>query len=324
MDRDTARAELQYRSPLQHSMAMLKELSEAQAGGRLQLQKALRAANQLTYNAFPSARGFVRSLRDAIAHPDAHARFDKLLKICDFTDRLEPLDELRKNPALIRRLYDLEGYIYQEGSTAPHQLAVVFTTIFNNFGVASLILLAILKRYGVSVLMLKDCSLANYLGGASEFGENLDEVAQKIDAFAREKSVREVYLLGYSSGGYASCYVSTRLRCAAHLGFSSPADFSLDTTLPTEGFITRARRQLFDPRYLIDLATALPGTTGRQRLIVGTSSPNDLVNARHLRDAGGMEVVELPDTYHDTPETLIALDDIWQHLDWLFDRRAQS
>ncbi len=301
---------------------MLKQLSADQAGGRFTAESALRAANQLTLNAAPSARRFVQALQGAISHPGAQKRFDKLLKICDYTDRLEPLKALRQNAELFHQLYALKGYVYHEGQAARHKLAVVFTTMFNNFGMANLIMLAILQTYGVSVLLLRDCSLANYLGGASDFGDNLDEVAQHIVSLARDKSIDEIYLLGYSSGGYASCYVSTRIPCAAHLGFSFPADFSPDTTLPTEAFIAREKRELFDRQYLIDLARVLPASTARQRMIVGDKSTNDLVNAHHLRHAAGMEVIELPDAQHDTPETLIANDEIGLHLDWLFDGRA--
>ncbi len=321
MNPDDLAPELRFNDPTRHTLALLDTLSALLARPKHEFQEAMVLATQLTCNAHPAARRFVQMLKAMIAHPDAGKRLDKLLKLCDVTDRLPRLSELRRDTALMQQLYSPEGPTYIEGGREKQKLAVVFTTIFNNFGVANLILLAILQSYGVSVLLLRDGSRANYLRGGCGFGDNLGDIAGKLTAFAQEKSIADIYLLGYSSGGYAACYVSTRLRCAAHLGFSIPADFSLDTELPSDFFMPRDLRALFERRYLLDLASVLPDSSARQRLIVGTKSRRDASHARHLQQAG-MDVVALDDCVHDTPETLIANGELRHHLDWLFDQRA--
>ncbi len=301
---------------------MLIELSAKASKERLDVREALTVASQLAFNAHPAARSFVRVLQGKLAHPDAQSRFDKLLKLCDQIERLESLPAMRSDPQWIRSLYALDNYVFMEGSTARGKLAVVFTTMFNNFGVSSLVLLAILKKFGVSVLLLKDSTLANYLGGAHQFGNNLDEVADNIRAFAAQRSCDRIYLMGYSSGGYASSYVSARIECAAHLGLSFPTDFSLDSTLPTDWFITQQVKEMFDPRYLLDLARVLPEAPVRRRVITGEKSPRDLALAQHLKDVNGVEIITLPDCMHDTPETLIARGEFEEQLDWLFGQAA--
>ncbi len=322
MNPDILSAAIGFSDPLQHSLAQLERLAAALKHARFDLRDALRTATQLACQGQPSARAFVHHIQSGIDHPEVQKRTDKLLKICDYTDRLEALTEIHRDKLLLPRLYALEGPVFIEGDPARQKLVVVFTTMFNNFGIANTVLLAILKKYGVSVLLLRDCTQANYLGGASSFGEDLDDMSQKIEAFARSKSFDSVYLMGYSSGAYASCYASTRMRCAGHLVFSGPADFSLDTALPTEWMIPREIRQLFDPRHLLDLSDVLPGAPLRRRFIVGAQSRRDLRNAHHLRHVAGLEIIEIADCVHDTPETLIARGEFDAHLDWLFSGSA--
>ncbi len=275
-------------------------------------------ASQLALNAHPAARSFVRALQGKLAHPDAQSRFEKLLNLCDQTDRLDGLSAMRGDAELTRSLYALDNFVFMEGSTARNKLAVVFTTMFNNFGVANIVLLAILKKFGVSVLLLKDSTLANYLGGAHQFGSDLDQLADSIRSFAAQKSCDRIYPMGYSSGGFASCYVSARIECAGYLGLSFPTDFSLDSTLPTDWFISRQVKERFDQRYLRDLARLLPEAPARRRVIAGTKSHRDLELALHLKDVEGVEVIPVENCMHDTPETLIARGEFEQHLDWLF------
>ncbi len=289
----------------------------------MDLREVLTVANQLTVNAHPAARQFLRVLKSKIPHPDAQTRFDKLLDLCEQTGRLEALPAMSGNPEWIRSLYALDNYVFMEGDRARHKLVVVFTTVFNNFGLSNLVLLALLKPFGVSVLLLKDDTAASYLGGAHQFGNDLDELAEKISAFAKLKSCDRIYLMGYSSGGYASCYVSARLKCDGFLGFSFPVDFSLDTDLPTDWFIKRQVRELFEPRFLIDLASLHAQLPKRRRLIIGAQSRRDLVHAHHLRDKAGFDVIEVAECLHDTPETLMARGEFGAQLRWLLGDTAQ-
>ncbi len=318
MDRNIQLEHLRFRSPIQHSPGLLVKLSDKLKQESIDLREVLTVANQLTINAHPAARSFLRALKNKILHPDAQSRFDKLLNLCDQTERLVALPAMRHDPHWIRSLYALDNYVFMEGDSARNKLAVVFTTVFNNFGISNLVLLAILKQFGVSVLLLKDSTLANYLGGAHQFGNNLDEVADNIRAFAAQRSCDHIYLMGYSSGGYASCYVSARLKCEGFLGLSFPADFSLDTALPTDWFIKKPVRELFDQRFLVDLASLHDQEPVRRRLIIGAKSQRDRTHAHHLRDNAGFDVIEVEECFHDTPETLMARGEFKQHLDWLF------
>ena len=298
-------------------MAHLDALASALERGRFDLREALWTATHLAFNGMPSARSVIRSLQAKTDHADASKFFDKLLNVCDYADRLESFHAIRRDPILFRKLYDLHGSLFIKGSTAGQKLVVVFTTMFNNFGISNAILLAILKKFGVSVLLLRDCTRSNYLGGASGFGGDLDELSSKIAAVARQQSIEQIYLMGYSSGGYASFHASMHIACAGHLAFSSPVDFSPDTKLPTDWFIKKELRTKFDPRYLLDLAQVLPNVPARRRLVVGSSSTRDIAHARHVASVAGLEVIEIADSTHDTPQALLARGEFEDHIEWL-------
>ena len=317
MDTKAGSTTLEFRHALQHSPEHLAALSAELQQGRFGTKSALRTATLLACHGLPPARSFLNRIQNEIDHPDVEDRVANLLGICDYTDGLEALPQILADQSLFRKLYSLHGFTLIEGSTARNKLVVVFTTMFNNFGVANTVLLAVLKKYGVSVLLLKDPTRANYLGGASGFGKNIDDMSIKIDALARERSFDSIYLTGYSSGGYASSYASMRIDCAGLLNFSSPADFSLDTTLPTDRISSQEVRQLFDPRHLLDLRSALSATPARRRMIVGTESTSDLLHANHLRGVAGLDIIEIEGCEHGTPETLISRGEFERQLDWL-------
>ncbi len=308
---------LEFRHALQHSPEHLAALSNELKQGRFDTKSALRTGALLACHGMPSARSFLERIRKGIDHSPVADQVAKLLGICDYTDGLEALPQILADQALFRKLYSLHGFELIEGSTARNKLVVVFTTVFNNFGIANTVLLAILKKYGVSVLLLRDTTRANYLGGASGFGKNIEDMSIRIETFAREKSFDRIYLTGYSSGGYASIYASMRIDCAGLLAFSSPTDFSLDTPLPTDRVISREVRQMFDPRHLLDLRPALSAAPAKRRMIVGANSPGDLLHTNHLRDVAGLDIVTIEGCAHDTPETLISRGEFERQLDWL-------
>lgn len=314
--------DLRFEHPEQHSLAHLGMLAQTlETRTDWTFRQSLDMAQQLAIHGHPRAIRFIDWMRQNIQHPDALRKLDKLDRLSQRTAAHPGVLALSKDETLLRQLYATEGYFMAKGVSRANVLVVVFTTMYNNFGISNLVLYALLRDMGVSVLLLRDLSKANYLGGANGLGHDLDSCAQGIVQLAQVNGCTRLLLMGFSSGGYAGHFISTLLPCQGYLGLSIVSDFSLDTPLPTDKFISKAIRQKFRPEHLCNLAT-LPDRSGgaRRRLIVGAKDSTDLLYTNSMQDTPNLEVVEVPDCQHDTPETLMAEGHLQAHLDWLLEQ----
>ena len=314
--------ELKYSSPFQHSAEQIDQYEKQLDSGReWPFREALDMVNQMTSHAHPRARSLLNSLKQRIVHPDTQRRLDKLLAICDATDNLAEIKNVRENRDLWNALYSTEGYLYVKGESNPEILLVVFTTMYNNFGVSNFVLYSLLRTYGVSVLILKDCTYLNYAGGVKGFGDNLDDLAIGINSFAEKNNCSRIFVTGYSSAGFAACYVSSRIPCCGFLGFSIATDLTHDFQYPLHKFVINQVREKFGDRYLINLVDVLSSSNSlvRHRLVVGEREKLDVAFANNLGGVAGIEIVTVKDCFHDTPETLLASGDLTEHFSWLLE-----
>lgn len=307
-------------SPLKQCIEQINRVEASlQAPREWKLREVWETAYLLAVQAHPKARSFIEWALNNATHPDMQSRLRAYLSICDATDQCPAVAHVRAQPQLVEQLYDTHRSHFFRGNKKPEVLLVVFTTIFNNFGISNLVLYSLLQAAGVSILMLRDGTRASYLGGAQGMGHDLDACAQAIARLAKAQQCTHILITGYSSGGFASCYVSTRIPCAGYLGFSIVTDLSLQTALPTDVYLSKEIRTRFDSKYLIDLSTSTAMTQPPvpRRLLVGADSNVDQLFTNTMRHIPRLEVVQVANCRHDTPEVMLGTGELQQQLDWL-------
>jgi hypothetical protein len=311
---------LQFESPLRQSMAQLARVDAlVQAQRAWNLKEVVQTAHLLTVQAHPKARSFVGWALTSATHPDIKLLLQRYLRMCDFIDTCPAIADTQAQSDLVEKLYATDGFTLIKGSHRPEVLVVVFTTVYNNFGISNLMLFGLLRASGVSVLLLRDGTRASYLAGASGMGHDLDTCVASISRLASELQCQKILVTGYSSGGFASYYVSTKLDCAGYLGFSIVSDMRLDTTLPTDVFISKDIRNMVDPKFLVELS-GLTDTNRNgvpRRVVVGANSEVDQRFADLIVGVPRLEVIKVPDCRHDTPEAMLPTGQLQAQFDWL-------
>jgi len=286
------------------------------------VQEALLFSEHLTAHAHPFARKFIeeKQKNENFKHIEVQIRLDRLLRICNEIEKLTQLKTLRAQGTLYNNLYETEGFIFIKSKLKPKKLIIVFTTIFNNFGVSNLVIISMLMKYGSSILLLKNDDYSHYLNGVKGFGNDLDQVSLSIKTLIKKESINNISIMGYSSGGFASCFVSGQIPCTSYLGFSIVSDFSINSPLPVNLIIKENIRAQFPKKYLINLRDLVTkNSETKRRFIVGNLSHVDLLFAENLRDLSNTEISYVENSFHATPLDLIASGKMMQHLDWAFE-----
>lgn len=205
------------------------------------------------------------------------------------------------------KLYETDGYFFSKGAQHPEKLLVIFTTMYNNFQISNVVLYALLKEFGVSVLMLKDCSYFNFLNGVTGLGTDINAVVNGISALASENNISELYLTGFSSGGYSSLYASLLLPCSGYLGFSVMTDLSKGSSLFPGKFFTDDVRKQIDERHLINLRVLADATNDRvsRELFFGADIESEGAHALNMAGLSNLKTTKVEDCRHQTVKTLI-------------------
>jgi len=221
--------------------------------------------------------------------------------------RIGCLQDNFDNEKLVSEMYSLDKAYFERGEIHPKKLLVVFTTMYNNFYVSNLVLLSMLQELGVSVLILKDASVFNYLRGTSDFGDDLEATAIRIQELQTAQEINEVYVTGFSSGGYASLFISSLINCSGYLGFSIRSDLSPQSTLHSGKFFTEDVRRKISPRWLTDLRKTLLEKDGgvSRKLFFGAGSNLDAGHAKHLIGVKGLSIYGIENCGHVTPAPLL-------------------
>jgi acyl-CoA synthetase (AMP-forming)/AMP-acid ligase II/acyl carrier protein len=191
-------------------------------------------------------------------------------------------------------------------SPGSDRLLVVFNSLHGDFWVSGPILHCLLRDSGASILYLKDPGWRFYLGGLATFGRDFDALVGGIERIAHEQGVRDVRVMGFSSGGYAALLAAAKVRAAGYLGFSVSTDFSLDAASPPDS-LAAARNSVPDDLFA-DLRTTLGASASPERgiLYYGEESIGDAAQARRMADLPNFVVEEVPGARHNTVMALLA------------------
>jgi hypothetical protein len=280
--------------------------------------EALRMAHLLVVQAHPVAQIFLDRIRSQVASALIQDKIEYLWAIHRYIQKFEPWSVVQQKP-LVQALYDLHVPIYHLGDVSSrNRILVIFDTIYNAFGVSNLVLYAILKAKGYSFLLLKDPSLACYMRGVQNWGSDLTEMAQKINDFAQRQGHQSIRIIGYSSAGYASCYISSALPCEKYLGFSIASDLSVNSSLPLNWLMTPELRQSLHSKEFVNLRERVAESDHvLRRFVAGALWRDDILHVDNLRGLNHVEIDILEKTFHDTPLAAIRYGKFDEYIEWL-------
>jgi hypothetical protein len=263
-------------------------------------------ATQIVMHGSDHAEEIIQRLRRSLKHPDAVDYVDKLCKQLDFIKALRFWPHVKNDRALVSKLYETNGFFFSKGSRHPHKLLVVFTTMFNNFRISNALLYAMIKELDVSTLILKDCTYFNFLNGVSGLGTDISSITQAISSIASEHHISEIFVTGFSSGGYASLYATFLLPCAGYLGFSVQTDLSRQSTLFPGKYFKDEVRNKIDEKHLINLRALAESTKDRvpRQIVFGEKSAVDAAHAFNMAGVPNLKITKL-NSGHQTVGALI-------------------
>lgn len=98
-------------------------------------------------------------------------------------------------------------------------LIIVFTGMANQFGVSLALMQRILRRFDCHVIFLQDRQSQFYLGGVGGLGRSYRSTVTSLAQQASQLSVKNIFCLGQSAGGYASIQAGIELRANGVLAF---------------------------------------------------------------------------------------------------------
>lgn len=289
-----------FSSPLQHSISQLQRIYEAidvSNKNPLSLSQALHIATELVAHGSPLAKNFITQLQNKFPSDLVRDYCNKLLLQTDFINSIPNLHHVLSNKNLIESLYKLNGFFYHKGLKYPNKMLVVFTTMFNNFYLSNPVLYALISHFGVSLLLLKDATRFNYLNGVDGFGKNLRAVAEQIVCLAGAEKIEEIYITGFSSGGYASLLCSSFVSCNGYLGFSITSDLSKNSLLKPGKYFTKDVSSKISDEWLMDLGSYLNDNVIR-RIYYGINSPQDKSHALNLCNVPNLSTTCITDCGH--------------------------
>lgn len=296
---------LRFEHELQHGPASEARLEAWLARSPWTLPQALSLADELVGHAHRHAWRAIDPLERA-GHADvrAHAR---RLQACLHALRQEVQPE-SCDRRLVEQAYGRNGWLLLSPPQPSTRMLVVFTTMFNNFYVSNLVLLTLLQRLGCHLLLLKDATLANYLAGVAGLAADLPGIAAAVRSTATRLGARQIFVCGFSSGGYAALYTALQIHAQGYLGLSHAIDLRPDSSLPAPLFFTPAVRSRLDPAAQVDLRTLLRAADPHvpRWLMYGEHSLRDRPHALHVSDLPTIEVLSVPDAGHNVVQALLA------------------
>jgi hypothetical protein len=292
----------------QHSSQQIRHIRELiKKHHELPRQTQAWLAVQLVQHGWPQARQSIQNFQNQFQSQEVKAFLNKLIAQTYVVEEIPNWSELRGDSKVMKSFYDLNGYVYLPGKEHKQKLVILFSTMYNNFYLSNAIISLLLKSWGVSVLLVKDATRFQYLNGIKGLGSDLFKVGQNLSKFIDQKNFTEVYILGFSSGGYGSLFLSTQIHCDAYLGFSVHTHLANRDEFPLGKYLTpEVLRQvspdsLLNLRELIDQETRVPLRT----LVYGAASAGDRVQADNLKACRGVEIISLPDCGHVTVAEMI-------------------
>ena len=284
-----------FESRYQHSSAQLDRLNKLFEIGEISSTESLFLATEATQHGHPKALSYLEILQRQLKKKEVQDYLSSLKLQTQFINSIPGWRTVKANQDVLKKLYKLNGYNFIKGSTYPDKLIIVFTTMYNNFYMSNPVFVAFLLQFGVSILILKDATRFNYLNGVKGLGSNLSEVAEKIKFIIAKESIQDVFITGFSSGGYSSLLFSCLVPCKGYLGFSIRSDFSDHSSLKSAKFFTSEVREKVDQRWLVNLKEMLATNQFqcRRDIYVGQNTSVDIEHADNLRQINNVHIHEL-------------------------------
>jgi hypothetical protein len=292
----------------QQSFAQLKMIEDMRKSDSLSLRDDLFVVTQLVVHGQPLADVNLRRLAGRSDHRGFQSYVRKLRDADRIISRTRRLKYVREQPDLWEKLYSLDQPVLVIGKKQPDKLLVIFVTMYNNFNISNVVLIAMLMELGVSILLLKDCTSFNYLKGAAGMGRNLSGLADRIKALSLKIGASRLYFAGFSSGTYAALHASLELEAIGYLGFSAVTDLSAQSACPPPKFFTDEVRRRIAPADLRNLRDMVQneGPQYFGTIHYGERSEIDSAQALNMRDLRNFQVIRIADCGHDVPLHLIS------------------
>jgi hypothetical protein len=299
---------MNFESTEQHSLQQLQYIRELiQKHHQLTRQMQAWLVVQLVQHGWPKVHESIKKSRDQARSVDLQIFLDKLLAQTYVVNEIPDWSSIRTNTKIITPYYRLNGYLYFPGNSYGHKLVIIFSTMYNNFYLSNAIVSSLLASWGVSVLLLKNATQLQYLNGVQGLGDNLFKVSEGISKIIEQEKIQDVYILGFSSGGYGSLFLSTQIPCNAYLGFSIHTHLADRAKFPVGKFLTpevlskAPSNSLLNLRDVIDLEKSKIKRT----IVYGDNSRGDQLQALNLQGCDGVELIGLPNCGHATVAKVI-------------------
>ena len=296
---------LQFEHPQQHTLEGFDRLAAQAKQDHIPPRVALVLAEELLSHGHPDTPRATALLRQN-PHRDAVALGVRLERCFDELRRQLHVENVDRKQVV--RAYRRDGYLLFESRQKSRKLLVIFTTIFNNFYISHLNLHGMLKSLGCHLLILKETTLASYQRGVSGFASDIPGIAENIRATARRLGAEQIYVSGFSSGGYAALQTSLLLPCAGYLGFSQTTDLSPGSPLVRPWYVPDEVYAQLDPRWLVDLRVVLQDADPSvpRVLCYGDRTKKDAEHAQHLAGLDTIRLVRLRNATHNSIQYLLA------------------
>jgi hypothetical protein len=187
-------------------------------------------------------------------------------------------------------------------------LLVVFGSMYGDLWLSYPVLHVLLPSETTTILYLKDPEAMMFLAGLSCFGEGFDALLSGIRALASEHGLKDIRVMGYSSGGFGGLLAAAHLQATSYLGLSIRTDLNSRSSLPKDRYVDRADLRAAAGGLLIDLKPVLEqqGHPRRGILYYGARSRIDEAHARHLAGVPSFTIHGMPEGHHNTVLHLIA------------------
>jgi hypothetical protein len=189
------------------------------------------------------------------------------------------------------------------------RLLVAFTGADRKFWMSLHVLYHFLSRFDVHVLYLHDHSATMFLNGLTSVAPGYESMLDLIRGVMADVSARQVFVMGFSAGGFTALRASADLAADSYLGFGIRTDVSDHSPLPRSDYVDAARRHCRDADAFIDLRPYLAARDRprRIRLIAGQGAKHDVAHAEHLRGLANVEIAYLTNyNHHNVMPGLIA------------------
>ncbi len=208
--------------------------------------------------------------------------------------------------SLLANIYSSFGYSYIEAPGSKN-LCVIFCTAFNNFYFSNLVLTLLLQRLGVSVLILKDDSPFHCLHGIQGVADDFASLAGFVREFSDQNGYRNLFLVGFSSGGYPALLCSTLIDFSALMVFSPRTDFSGAVTADLVPELTTLVRHHLgvESRPFLPPLLAAANCQSTRRVCYGGRSGFDVAQAGLLAGLPSFEFSRLDGSGHNTVANLM-------------------